>query len=85
MDVAMKGAAPSRPIPLRTRSHISDITTLTIDHSNVSPPVVPSGKQHSVSFLKLLLLASLLASCVAHFCPIAANDSTPSLSWKSTS
>ena len=78
MDVAVKAATTSKRIPSRTLSHISDIT-LTIDHSNVTPSVVPCGKQHFVSFFKLLLLTSLFASCVTHFCPTAANDSTPSL------
>ena len=85
MDVAMQDATACKPIPSRRRSHISEVTTLTIDHSNVTPPMVPCGKQHSVLSFKLLLLTSPLASCVTHFCPTAANDSTPSLNWNSTS
>ena len=79
MDVAMKDATPSTPIPSRTRSHISENNTSTIDHSSVSLSVVPCGKQHSGPFFTLLLLTSLMASCVTHFCPTVANDSTPSL------
>lgn len=80
MDVGMKDATPSEPIPSRTRSHISDLSTLIIDRSDVS-----HGKQYSASFFTLVLLTSLLASCVTHFCPTVAHDSTPSLNWKTTS
>ena len=84
MGVAMRGATHFEAV---TRSDTSDITTSTIDHSNVSLPVVPCGKYHSVSFFKLLL-ASLFASCVTHFFPMAADaadDFTPLLIWKTTS
>ena len=48
MGIAMRDATPFETIRLRTRSDISDITTLTIDHSSVSLPVVPGGKHHSI-------------------------------------
>ena len=56
MDVAMNDATPSEPIPSRTPLHISDLSTLTIDRSNVSPSVVPCGEHHSLSLFKLVLL-----------------------------
>ena len=84
MDVATKDATPSKPIPSRTRSHIRENNTSTIDLSSVPLPVVPCGKQHSAPFFRLLLLASLLASCVTHLCPTVANDSTLSMNWKPT-
>ena len=84
MDVATKDATPSKPIPSRTRSHIRENNTSTIDLSSVPLPVVPCGKQHSAPFFRLLLLASLLASCVTHLCSTVASDSTLSLNWKPT-
>ncbi len=59
MDVAMKAATPSKPIPSRMRSHIREQITLTIDHSSVSLIVVPYGKQHSALLFKLLLFTSI--------------------------